>query len=138
MTKSKQNVMWCGLAEGAAIYGFSEARTFVRILKEIPGVLIDERGRYFCSGAVEVLPGEGKYLRVPRDFNPIAVRLLSGIVSSQIAVSPDLGRAYPGIFLKPVLSGAKIEILEDTSGNDTLILQVEYDKVTGRTLIRNN
>ena len=137
MTKLKQNVRWRGLTEGAELYGFSEARSFMRVLGEIPGWSRDEKGRYFSSAAVEILPGVGKYLRVPRGLDSFGIQIISGIVSSQISVSPDLGRAYPGIFLKPVLSGVKIEIVRDTSWDDTPVLTVEYDQVTGRTFVRN-
>jgi hypothetical protein len=125
-------ISWRTLSDGAVVYGYSDERSFRRVVLSVMGVNRDSKGVHFSSGAIEVLSGRSSFL-VPetlRGGEALCIQLESGLISSAILASVNLGRTR--ITLEPVIPGAIVKMTRGCYSPGSIgIVTVHFDRNSG-------
>jgi hypothetical protein len=125
-------INWRTLRDGAEVYGYSDERSFRRVISSVMGVNRNSKRVYFSSGAIEVLSGRASFL-VPealRGGETLCIQLESGFTSSAILASINRGRTR--ITLEPVIPGAMVKMTEGYYSPGSIgIVKVHFDQDSG-------
>ena len=125
-------ISWRTLGEGAAVYGYSDERSFRRVVSLVMGIHRDSKGVYFSSGAVRVLSGRASFI-VPealRGGEKLCIQLESGFVSSAVSTSVNPGGTR--IMLEPVVPGATVKMTRGYYSPGSIgIVTVHFDRDSG-------